>query len=60
MQAEIIDAHAHCGIQDDSFAQSFEDYRAAARGSGIGAVAAFAPVMEIYDRNRRGSCHAHP
>ena len=46
----VIDAHAHCGIQDQSMPQSFEDYRSQIRGSGIEAVVMFSPVMEIYDR----------
>ncbi len=46
----IIDAHAHCGIQDTSFDQSFESYFAYARHTGIRQVAAFPPVGEIYDR----------
>ncbi len=48
----IIDAHAHCGIQDRSMPQSFEDYRSQIQGSGIEAVVMFSPVMEIYDRYR--------
>jgi hypothetical protein len=32
--------------------QSFEDYYSQIRGSGIGAVVMFSPVMEIYDRYR--------
>jgi uncharacterized protein len=51
---EIIDAHAHCGIQDRFPPQAVEDYRAAARGTGISTVVAFAPVMEIYDRHDPG------
>lgn len=46
----IIDAHAHLGIQDDSFDQSFESYFSYIRYTGIQAVAAFPPVAEIYDR----------
>jgi hypothetical protein len=48
----IIDAHAHCGIQDQSMPQSFGDYRCQIQGSDIGAVVMFSPVMEIYDRYR--------
>jgi len=48
MTHKIIDAHAHCGIQDRS--QAFEDYFSSVRGSGITGVAMFAPVAEIYDR----------
>jgi len=51
LHASIIDAHAHCGIQDRSFDQAFEDYLANIRGSDIGAVVMFPPVMEIYDRH---------
>ncbi len=50
MNASIIDAHAHCGIQDRFPPQSFEDYHAHAGGSGIEGVVMFSPVMEIYDR----------
>ncbi|NLI80487.1 MAG: amidohydrolase family protein [Deltaproteobacteria bacterium] len=50
MRYEIIDAHAHCGIQDTSPPQSLEDYLDAAKGSGITAAVFFPPVMEIYDR----------
>ena len=46
----IIDAHAHCGVIDRSFAQSFEDYEQQVAGTGIGGVALFSPVLEIYDR----------
>lgn len=46
----IIDAHAHCGVQDTTTPQAFEDYLALAAGTGISKVAAFPPVMEIYDR----------
>ena len=48
----IIDAHAHCGIQDPSMPQTFGDYRSQIQGSGIEAVVMFSPVMEIYDRYR--------
>ena len=48
----IIDAHAHCGIQDHSMSQSFEDYHSHIKGSGIEAVVMFSPVLEIYDRHR--------
>ncbi|WDP93002.1 MAG: amidohydrolase family protein [Desulfobacter sp.] len=47
----IIDAHAHCGIQDHSFDQSFESYFSYARHTGISGVVAFPPVAEIYDRS---------
>jgi len=50
MDAPIIDAHAHCGIQDRFPPQSFEDYKKLVNGSGIGEVVMFSPVMEIYDR----------
>jgi hypothetical protein len=52
MDLTIIDAHAHCGIQDRSVPQSLEDYRCQIGGSGIEAVVMFSPVMEIYDRYR--------
>ena len=48
----IIDAHAHCGNQDQSMPQSFEDYLSQIGSSGIGAVVMFSPVQEIYDRYR--------
>ena len=50
MEPSIIDAHAHCGIQDRFFAQSFDDYLFHVSGSPIGGAVFFAPVMEIYDR----------
>lgn len=50
MTVDIIDAHAHCGIQDRSFAQSFEDYLQNIMNSPIEGAVFFAPVMEIYDR----------
>ncbi|MDM8540286.1 hypothetical protein QUF90_04295 [Desulfococcaceae bacterium HSG9] len=46
----IIDAHAHCGIQDLSPPQDLEDYLSYIEGSAIRGVVVFAPVMEIYDR----------
>lgn len=49
--AGIIDAHAHCGIQDRWPPQSFADYLAAARGTPIESVVLFPPVAEIYDRD---------
>jgi hypothetical protein len=50
MEIAIIDAHAHCGIQDQSVPQAFEDYLSHVRGSDIEGVVMFPPVMEIYDR----------
>lgn len=49
-QPHIIDAHAHCGVIDRSWPQSFDAYLRQSAGSDIGGVAAFSPVMEIYDR----------
>lgn len=46
----IIDSHAHCGVMDKSFAQSYEDYAGRIAGTPIGGVAFFSPVLEIYDR----------
>jgi predicted TIM-barrel fold metal-dependent hydrolase len=46
----VIDAHAHCGIIDRSWPQSFEDYARQAAATQIGGVALFSPVQEIYDR----------
>ena len=48
----IIDAHAHCGIIDQSMPQTFTNYRSDIHGSGIETVVMFSPVMEIYDRHR--------
>ena len=50
MRFAIIDAHAHCGIQDAYPPQGIEDYYAEVKGSEILGVVAFPPVMEIYDR----------
>jgi hypothetical protein len=47
----VIDAHAHCGVIDRSFAQSLEDYEQQVAGTDIGGVALFSPVLEIYDRH---------
>jgi uncharacterized protein len=47
----IIDAHAHCGVVDRSWPQSFEDYAEQIAGTRIGGVVFFSPVMEIYDRH---------
>lgn len=46
----IIDAHAHCGVMDQSWPQSFEDYARQVADTDIDGVAFFSPVMEIYDR----------
>ncbi len=46
----VIDSHAHCGIQDQGFSQSFEDYLSFIKDTPIQKVVMFAPVMEIYDR----------
>jgi hypothetical protein len=46
----IIDAHAHCGAMDRSFAQDFQDYAGRVDGTPIEGVALFSPVLEIYDR----------
>ena len=50
MRFAIIDAHAHCGKQDNSSPQTIEDYYHAVRGSDILGVVMFPPVMAIYDR----------
>ena len=50
MRYRIIDAHAHCGVQDTFPPQALEDYMDYARGSGIAAAVLFPPVLEIYDR----------
>ncbi len=49
----VIDAHAHCGILDRSWPQSFEAYARQVAATGIGGVALFSPVAEIYDRHDR-------
>ncbi|MCP3898799.1 MAG: amidohydrolase family protein [Desulfobacteraceae bacterium] len=46
----VIDSHAHCGIQDSSFDQSFESYFSYIKHTDIKIVVAFPPVIEIYDR----------
>lgn len=46
----IIDAHVHCGIQDNFPLQSYETYRYVVRSGQIGGAVMFPPVMEIYDR----------
>jgi uncharacterized protein len=50
MEPNIIDSHAHCGIQDKFASQSFEDYLNEISGTDIEGVVFFAPVIEIYDR----------
>jgi uncharacterized protein len=50
MEAHIIDAHAHCGIQDRFASQAFEDYLNAVSRTDIQGAVFFAPVIEIYDR----------
>jgi len=46
----VIDAHAHCGVIDRTFAQSFEDYEQQVAGTIISGVVLFSPVLEIYNR----------
>jgi hypothetical protein len=53
-QPSVIDAHAHCGIIDRSWPQSFEAYAQHATTTDIGGVAFFSPVLEIYDRYDAG------
>ncbi|QTA87661.1 hypothetical protein [Desulfonema magnum] len=50
MNLPIIDAHAHCGIQDRYPDQSSEAYLSYAGNTGISGVVMFSPVTEIYDR----------
>ena len=50
LSSPIIDAHAHCGVIDRSWPQSFADYARQAVDTDIQGVAVFSPVMEIYDR----------
>ena len=47
MNHSIVDAHAHCGIQDRFPPQAFEDYAFYAKGTGISEVVMFAPVAEM-------------
>lgn len=49
-QEFVIDSHAHCGIQDLSFDQSFEAYVSYVKNTKIRQVVMFPPVMEIYNR----------
>ncbi len=46
----VIDTHAHCGVIDKSWPQSFDDYARQTADTDITGVAVFSPVMEIYDR----------
>ena len=46
----VIDAHAHCGIIDRSWPQSFDAYARQAMEAGVAGAALFSPVLEIYDR----------
>jgi hypothetical protein len=48
MEPYIIDSHAHCGIQDRFFSQTFEDYLNFISGTDIQGAVFFAPVIEIY------------
>lgn len=50
----VVDSHAHCGIQDLTFDQSFLAYRSCVKESPITAVVMFPPVMEIYNRYDSG------
>ncbi len=50
MEPSIIDSHAHCGIQDQSFSQTFDHYLHEISGTEIQGAVFFAPVLEIYDR----------
>ncbi len=47
----IIDSHVHCGVQDNAFLQSFENYLHHIQDSDISGAAIFPPVEEIYDRH---------
>ena len=46
----VIDSHAHCGILDRTFDQSFEAYFSYVEKTQIKQVIMFPPVMEIYNR----------
>jgi predicted TIM-barrel fold metal-dependent hydrolase len=50
----VIDAHAHCGIIDRGWPQSYPAYARHAATTDIGGVAFFSPVAEIYDRYDAG------
>jgi hypothetical protein len=50
MSTRIIDAHVHCGIQDRTMPQSFQDYLRQVRSTRIEAAVMFPPVGEVYDR----------
>lgn len=45
-----LDAHVHCGIQDKSELQTFEDYIRYISGGPVNGAVFFPPVIEIYDR----------
>ena len=47
----IIDAHVHCGVQDEFVRQAFTDYLEAIKKTGIQGAVMFPPVIEIYDRH---------
>jgi len=46
----VIDSHAHCGILDRTFDQSFEAYFSYVEKTQIKQVVTFPPVMGIYNR----------
>ncbi len=54
MDALVIDAHAHCGVQECWPPQGFEDYRRSLGRSRIRGAVVFPPVPEIYDRHDAG------
>ncbi len=47
----IIDCHVHCGVDDASVPQAYEDILPLFLEADLDAVVCFSPVMEIYDRN---------
>jgi hypothetical protein len=50
---QIVDAHATCGIIDNSFPQTYEDYQRQIVGTQIDAAAFSPPAHEIYNRYNR-------
>ncbi|MCF8045157.1 MAG: amidohydrolase family protein [Desulfarculaceae bacterium] len=50
ISGSIIDAHVHCGVQDDYTRQALEHYIESIKLTGIEGAVMFPPVIEIYDR----------
>lgn len=49
-KSPVIDAHAHCGLEDRFPPQAFEEYLSLVADSDIGAVVMFPPVAAVYHR----------